>query len=131
MLPAILICIIILIVIHLLAILAYWKNHQFDFLHRILYNIFMIKTLPVTKAREELTSLVENAAKRLDEYVITVNGVPKAVLMSSDEFDSWQETMDILSDPKALREIKESEKQIARGEYVTLEQLKKELDLDV
>lgn len=91
----------------------------------------MIKTLPVTKAREELTSLVENAAKRLDEYVITVNGVPKAVLMSSDEFDSWQETMDILSDPNALKEIRESEKQIEKGEYVTLEQLKKELDLDV
>ena len=91
----------------------------------------MIRTLPVTQAREELTALVDNASRKMDEYVITVNGVPKAVLMSADEYESWQETMDILSDPKAIKDIKESEKQIARGEYVTLEQLKKDLDLDV
>lgn len=45
----------------------------------------MIKTLPITKAREDLTTLVENANKRLDEYVITVNGVPAAVLISAEE----------------------------------------------
>jgi prevent-host-death family protein len=36
--------------------------------------------------------LVENAKKRLDEYVITVNGIPAAVIISAFEYESWKET---------------------------------------
>ena len=36
----------------------------------------MTKTLPVTKARKELTTLVDHVNKKLDEYIITVNGYP-------------------------------------------------------
>ena len=91
----------------------------------------MIKTLPISEARSELPKLVDNAKRKLDEYIITVKGRPAAILMSIDEFESWQETNEILSDPNALKEIKEGEEAIERGEYVTLEELKKELDLDV
>jgi prevent-host-death family protein len=90
----------------------------------------MVKTLPITKARQELPTLVENAAKRLDEYVVTVKGVPAAVIMSVAEYESWKETMDILSDPGLMRAIREGEEDIKKGHYVTFEELKKELSLD-
>ena len=90
----------------------------------------MIKTLPITKARNELPNLVDRANKRFDEYVITVNGVPKAVLMSTDQYDSWRETEEILADPRAMKEIKKAEKDVEAGRYITLDQLKKELKLD-
>jgi len=91
----------------------------------------MIKTLSITKAREELTTLVENARSRLDEYVITVNGSPAAVLLSAAEFESWKETVDILSDPELMKALKQGEEEIERGEYVTFDQLKKDLKLYV
>lgn len=91
----------------------------------------MIKTLPITKAREELTSLVENASKKLDEYIITVNGTPAAVLMSAAEYDSWKETTEILSDPSLVRAIKEGEEDIKKGKFKDWEEVKKELKLDV
>ena len=91
--------------------------------------MYMIKTLPITKAREELTTLVDNAKKKLDEYVITVKGVPAAVLISAVEYESWKETMDILSDPGALKAIKRGEEDIKNGKFVTLEELKKELNV--
>lgn len=91
----------------------------------------MIKTLPISQARQELTDLVEKANKRLDEYVITVNGKPAAVLMSADEYESWKETMDILSDPELMKAIKEGEEDFKKGNYVTFEELKKELKLSV
>ena len=91
----------------------------------------MTHTLPITKAREELTNLVENAKKRLDEYVITVNGRPAAVLISVAEYESWKETMEIMVDPELLKAIKEGEEDIKKGRYITLDQLKKELKLDV
>ena len=91
----------------------------------------MTKTLPITKAREQLTTLVENADKRLSEYVITVKGVPAAALISAAEYESWKETNEILSDRKLLKAIRDGEDDIKRGKYITLEQLKKELKLRV
>ena len=85
------------------------------------------KTLPVTEARKKLTDLVDKAASQLDEYVITVKGKPKAVLMSSAEFQGWKETNEILSDPELVKAIKEGEEDIKAGRVVTLEDLKKEL----
>lgn len=91
----------------------------------------MTKTLPITEARQNLASLVDKADKRLDQYIITVNGRPAAVLMSANEFESWQETSEILSDKKLMKDLKEAEKDFQKGEYITLEQLKKDLKLDV
>ena len=91
----------------------------------------MIKTLPITKAREELKTLVDKASKQLDEYVITVNGVPAAVLMSALEFESWKETTAILSDPDLLMAIKEGEDDVKKGRVYDWEDVKKELKLNV
>lgn len=91
----------------------------------------MIKTLPITKAREELSSLVNNASKKLDEYIITVNGTPAAVLMSAAEYDSWKETTEILSDPGLVKAIEEGEQDIKKGRVKDWDEVKKELKLDV
>jgi len=90
----------------------------------------MTKTLPITKAREDLTTLVENANKRLDEYVITVNGMPAAVLISAAEYESWKETNDIMSDSKLLTAIRQGEKEIREGKGLAWEDVKKDLALE-
>jgi antitoxin YefM len=90
----------------------------------------MTKTLPITKAREDLTTLVENANRRLDEYVITVNGMPAAVLISAAEYESWKETNDIMSDPKLLKAIRQGEQEIREGKGISWEEVKKELALE-
>ena len=89
----------------------------------------MTKTLSVTKARQELTTIVGNARKLLQEYIITVNGVPAAVLMSHDEFESWKETVEILSDPGLLKAIKKGEDDLKKGRYLTYEDLKKKFNV--
>lgn len=91
----------------------------------------MTHTLPITKARENLTTLVENANKKLEEYIITVNGLPAAVLISAAEYESWKETNEIMADSELLHAIKEGERDIKNGKFVTFEQLKKELNLHI
>lgn len=91
----------------------------------------MIKTLPITKAREDLTTLVANAEKRLDEYIITVNGLPAAVLMSVVEYESWKETNEILADPGLVKAIKKGEEDIKKGRLYDWDEVKKELGLHV
>lgn len=91
----------------------------------------MTQTLSITQARECLPSLIEGASKRLDEYTITVNGAPAAVILSAAEYESWKETIEILSNPKLVEAIYEGEKDFKKGEYIAFGQLKKELKLDV
>ena len=91
----------------------------------------MVKIVPITKARENLTEIVDRANRLLDEYVITVNGSPSAVIMSAAEYESWKETTEILSDSSLFRAIKEGESDFKKGKFVTFEQLKKDLKLNV
>ena len=91
----------------------------------------MTYTLPITKAREDLTTLVNNANNKLEEYIITVNGLPAAVLISAAEYQSWKETNEIMNDKGLLNAIKEGERDINNGKFVTFEQLKKDLNLHV
>lgn len=91
----------------------------------------MTRTLPITKAREELTTLVESARRKLAEYVITVKGVPAAVLIPVSEYESWKETNEILADKDLLMVIREGEKELDKGKGLDWEEVKKELKLNV
>lgn len=90
----------------------------------------MIKTLPITQARNELTSLVDNAKRKLTEYVITVNGTPAAVLISAAEYESWKETNEILADPGLMKAIAQGEKDLKAGRFQDWTDVKKELGWD-
>ena len=87
----------------------------------------MIKTISISQARAEFPALVDKASKLLDEYIITINGTPAAVLMSAREYESWKETNESLSDPELVKAIKQGEEDLAAGNYVTLEDLEKRL----
>lgn len=89
----------------------------------------MTTILPITKARDKLTDLVDKAGRLLHEFVITVNGKPTAVLMSHAEYESLKETADVLSDKDLIKQLIKSEKEIVRGDYITLDELEKELEL--
>lgn len=91
----------------------------------------MTRTIPITDARKDLPTLVNNASKKLDEYIITVNGSPAAVLLSASEYESWKETIDILGDRTLVEAIKEGEEDLKLGKYVTIENLKKNIRLHV
>ncbi len=90
----------------------------------------MTKTLTLTQARANLPTLVEKAEKLFDEYIITVKGIPKAVLMSVAEFESWKETNEILADKSLMRAIRKGEKEIKEGKTVSWEEVKKEFGFE-
>ena len=91
----------------------------------------MTKTLPITEARANLTTIVNRANKRLDEFVITVNGKPAAVIMSAREYEGWKETNEILADKQLMKAIKQGEKDIEEGRVYDWEEVKKELGINV
>ena len=64
-----------------------------------------MKTLPLSEAKAKLSALIDEIRDRDEEVTITRNGRPVAVLVSSDEFDSWRETVSIRADAPLSEEI--------------------------
>ena len=75
----------------------------------------MTKTLPISEVKTHLPSLVKGVQERDDEIVITRNGRHAAVLLSLDEYEGLRETLEILSDPEAMAQIRRSEAYFRRG----------------
>lgn len=88
-------------------------------------------TLPISEARKNIFKIAEEVQKPNKHYTLTEKGRPKAVIMSAEEFESWQETLEVMKDfPDLDKDIEETESAIKSGEYkkwITLEEiLKKE-----
>jgi prevent-host-death family protein len=64
-----------------------------------------MKTLSLSEAKIKLSALIETLQNTDEEVIITKNGAPAAVLVSVDEYDSWQETLTIHSDKDLVNEI--------------------------
>jgi len=62
-----------------------------------------------------------------DRVTVTKHGHPAAVLISPEDLASLEETLDMLSTPGALEEIREAEGEIARGETVGEETVRTDL----
>ncbi len=86
-----------------------------------------LKTLAFSEARKDLSKIVDEVSSNHEHVVITKQGRPKAVVMSTDEFEGWQETLDILSDPKAMRAIREGMRDIEAGRVHRWEDVKARL----
>ncbi|MEK7142905.1 MAG: type II toxin-antitoxin system Phd/YefM family antitoxin [Patescibacteria group bacterium] len=87
------------------------------------------KTITITEGRKELFRIAEEVQKPDTQFVFTVEGKPGVVLMSVDEYDSLMETMEILSNPEIIRDIRQAEKDYREGKYSSWEEVKKELAL--
>ena len=64
-----------------------------------------MKILSLSEAKMKLSALIESIKTTDEEVIITKNGSPAAVLISSDEYESWQETLAIRSDKELTAEI--------------------------
>jgi len=65
-----------------------------------------MKTLSISEAKMKLSALIDSMGVAGEEVVITKNGRPAAVLVSPDEYESWKETLAVLSDSDLMEEIK-------------------------
>jgi prevent-host-death family protein len=80
--------------------------------------------LPLAEIKKRLSEIVDGVAERHDRVVLTRNGRPAAVIISPDELESLEETLEILSDPKAMRAIRKAEADIDAGKAVTADELR-------
>jgi antitoxin YefM len=79
--------------------------------------------IPVTKAKATLLDLIRKIEDSNDAIAITKNGVPEAILMSMNKFNGLMETLEILSDEKAMKSIRKSIKEARKGMWVDFDKV--------
>ena len=77
----------------------------------------MNKTIPLKEARAKFSKLVDRVDRLSDRYIVTKNGVPKAVVMSAEEFESWVETLEFMSHPKAVKALEQGLREAKAGKF--------------
>jgi prevent-host-death family protein len=80
--------------------------------------------LPISEARGKIFDLAREVQKPGIYYTLTERGRPKVVLMSAHEFESWQETLEVMREfPEIEQDLKKTEEEYKEGKYITLEEL--------
>ena len=82
------------------------------------------KTIPISEARKKIFKIADRVQKPSTHYTLTEKGKPRVVVMSVEEFESWQETLEVMKEfPNLKKEIKDAEKEYEKKEYSTLEEV--------
>lgn len=87
----------------------------------------MTTFVTATQARKTLYDIIDRAAHPGFPIAITHEGLPKVVVMSFEEYEGWQETMEIMADSGLKRDLDASIQEMQRGDVVSLEEVKKRL----
>ena len=75
----------------------------------------MADTLSLAAVKDRFSEIVDRVNKQHDRVIVTRNGVPAVVVVSVEDLESLEETLEILSDRNTVAALRESEQQIAEG----------------
>ncbi|MEX0833099.1 MAG: type II toxin-antitoxin system Phd/YefM family antitoxin [Actinomycetota bacterium] len=82
----------------------------------------MSDPVPFTEAKAHLSELVDRVLREQDRIVVTRNGRPAAVLLSPDDLESLEETVEILRDDELMTSLRRSRKEAAAGKRLKLKE---------
>lgn len=80
-------------------------------------------TLPLSEAKARLSEVADEVDRTHDRVHITRNGREYVVLVSSEDLESLEATIELLSDPAAMARIQEAETALANGEWTSAEEM--------
>ncbi len=81
--------------------------------------IVVMETLPLAEIKARLSEIVDRVQEQHERVTLTRNGRPAAVLMSPDDLEALEDTLELLSDPEARAQLERARQEIARGEGIT------------
>ena len=80
----------------------------------------MTEVLAFSDVKAHLSELAERVEREHERILVTRNGRPSFVLMSPDDLDSLEETLDVLRDPELVASLARSRAEQERGESLPL-----------
>ena len=76
--------------------------------------------LPLADVKNRLSEVVDRVEREHGRVVITKHGRPAAVVLSLEDLEGLEATLELLADPKVMRRIKKANAELAEGNSATL-----------
>lgn len=76
----------------------------------------MTTTASLADVKAHLSDFVARVNKQHERITVTVHGEPSATLVATEDLESLEETVAILSDPDTMRRLSASETELEQGE---------------
>ncbi|WP_423917329.1 type II toxin-antitoxin system Phd/YefM family antitoxin [Candidatus Poriferisodalis sp.] len=83
----------------------------------------MTEVMPFSEAKARLSELADRVEDQHERIVVTRHGRPTFVLMSPDELESLEETLDILQDDELEASLRLSRQEAAEGQLIPLHEI--------
>ena len=87
--------------------------------------LVMSETLPLAQIKARLSEVVDKVEGQHERIILTRNGRPAAVLISPEDLEALEDTLDLLSDPSALAEIERAREDLRAGKGLDAETLRR------
>lgn len=89
--------------------------------------ILVMTTIPMADAKARFSAVLDEVRDTHERVVITRNGRPEAVIMAVSDLEALEDTLDLLSTPGAVADIRQAEADIAAGTAVGADELRRQL----
>jgi antitoxin YefM len=86
-----------------------------------------METIPISEAKARIAELADRVAREHDHFTLTRNGRADVMLISVAEYESMQETLDILSDEETLADLRQSREDFTAGDTFSAADVREEL----
>ena len=81
----------------------------------ILLTMSMSEHLSLADVKNRLSEVIDSLEREHGRVVVTKHGRPAAVMISVDDLESLEETLEILSNPALMAAVRAGEKDVAEG----------------
>lgn len=78
--------------------------------------MMVMSTQSLAAVKAHFSQIIEDVAGTHERVTITKNGSPVAVILAVADYESLMETLEILSDPTAVAEIRDAQARMDKGE---------------
>ena len=87
----------------------------------------MGRVVPVSEARSRLTQLANELADSQESVTITSRGKPMLAMIGYELYESIMETLEIMSDPDLMAQLRKSLEEARSGEVIDIDEVEREL----
>jgi prevent-host-death family protein len=82
-----------------------------------------METLPLSDAKARLSEIADEVDRTHQRVQITKNGRSYVVLISAEDLESMEATLELLSDPEALARVRQAQADLAAGQGTSGEEM--------
>ena len=78
-----------------------------------------METLPLSEVKARFSEIAEEVGRTHQRVLVTRNGRAYVVLLSAEDLESLEATLELLADPTAQERVRQARADIDAGDYVT------------